>query len=225
MGQYLPPKHKHLPIEIYVMTIQKIIVYKISCVACENNNTDGILSHSQTDILPWRLLTRAKRNHTVHRMSSHATEVNHSQFSWLIECLILCRNAHTFLRPKQDNTWNFPHTVLYDSQTRRWLSCFPKHIVTDIRHRAWFKRISTLQRNHSHKLPLPLLCGTNNNSVPISNLSASNSHSFSFWTQFSWFPLGRCVRISRTNSNSLLRINQKVIIPYLYTCLLMTVIY
>jgi len=139
------------------MTIQKIIVFKISTVACENNNTDGILSHIQTDILPWWLPTRAKRNHAVHCMLSHATNVNHSQFSWLIEFLILCRNAHAFLHPKQDNTSNLPDTVVYDSQKRRRLCCFPKHSVTDIRHRTWFKRMYTLQRTYTYKLSLPLL--------------------------------------------------------------------
>jgi len=145
--------------------------------------TDGILIHCQTDNLPWWLLTRAKRNPAVHRMSSHATEVNHSQFSWLIEFLILCRIAHAFLHPKQYKTSNLPHSVVYDSQTRRRLSCFLKHSVTDIRHRAWFKRVSKLQRNYAHKLSLPLLCGTNSSSVPTTaHLSASNSHSFIFWT-------------------------------------------
>lgn len=70
------------------------------------NNTGGILSYSQTASLPWWLQNCAKRNRAVHRTSSHATEMNHSQFSWLIEFLILCRCTR-FLRPKQDNKQTF----------------------------------------------------------------------------------------------------------------------
>jgi hypothetical protein len=101
------------------MTAQKVIIVRISSAACENKQYRwNIASFSG------RLLASAKRNHALHRMLCHDTEMNHSQFSWLIEFLILCRNAHAFLHPEQANTSNLPHTVEYDSPTRRQLSFF-----------------------------------------------------------------------------------------------------